>query len=379
LVSETEYASFLDLLYGAAVEQGDWERVIATFADMIGGARVWMPELSLASGVGASVMARIDPAAQTTYFQHFATRNPFVRPVMTNPGAPWPLSVRTDEDEFAKDEFVRTEYYNDFLKPQDIHSCLIVRLGRRDGMMATLNVSRPRHREQFGGPDLELARRLHPDLVRAFYLSRRFADLGAFAAGMAETLERSLHGVLLLDNAGRIRHANTVAERLLKEADGLCVVSGRLSASQSEAASRLETLIGQAARSQGGTRVGGSMALPTPTRAMPLSLTVAPLRSERQLAGAAPSVLVCVTDLEAGVSLPEQNLRDLFGLTPAETRLALVMFEGLAPREAAERFGVSPHTVHAQLARIFEKTGANRQADLVRLMMRAAGVTLGAP
>ena len=89
-----------------------------------------------------------------------------------------------------------------------------------------------------------------------------------------------------------------------------------------------------------------------------------------------PSVLVCVTDLEAGVSLPQQKLRDLFGLTPAETRLALAIFEGLAPREAAERFAVSPHTVHAQLARIFEKTGVSRQADLVRLMMQAAGVGL---
>jgi len=65
------------------------------------------------------------------------------------------VNVRTDEDEFAKDEFVRTEYFNDFLKPQDIHSCLIVRLGRRDGMMATLNVSRPDRCEQFGGADLE--------------------------------------------------------------------------------------------------------------------------------------------------------------------------------------------------------------------------------
>src|ERR1700683_4267660 len=190
LVSETEYADFLDLLYGAAVEQSQWEQVIARFADMIGGARVWMPELSLASGLGTGVIARIDPAAQTTYFQYFAKRNPFVRPMLSNPQAPWPPCGRTEEDDFEKGEFVRTEYYNDFLKPQDIHSCLIVRLGRRDGMMATLNVSRPSHREQFAGADVELARRLHPDLMRAFSLSRRFADLGGFADGLAETLDR---------------------------------------------------------------------------------------------------------------------------------------------------------------------------------------------
>lgn len=378
MLTESDYAAFLDLLYGAAVEQGDWENVIATFADMIGGARAWMPELNLANGLGAGVIARIDPAAQSAYFQHFAKRNPFVRQVMNNPNAPWPVNVRTDEDEFAKDEFVRTEYYNDFLKPQDIHSCLIIRLGRQDGMMSTLNVSRPSRREQFSGADLDLARRLHPDLIRAVNLSRKFANLGAFADGMVETFERSTHGVLLLDDTGRIHHANAAAERLLWEADGLCVVSGRLSASQTEAARQLRALIGQAARRPGSSRAGGSMALPTPTRALPLAVTVAPMRSERLLAGsAAPSVLVCVTDLEAGVSLPQQKLRDLFGLTPAEARVAQAIFEGLAPKDIADRFGVSQNTVNIQLARTFEKTGVNRQTDLVRLMMRAAGANLG--
>jgi DNA-binding CsgD family transcriptional regulator/PAS domain-containing protein len=379
LVSETQYAGFLDLLYGAAVDPGEWERVIATFADMIGGARAWMPDISVANGSGRGVVARIDPAAQATYFQYYAKRNPFVRLVIDNPKAAWPLNVRTDEHQFPKDELVRTEYFNDFLRPQEIHSCLVVRLGRSDGVVSTLNIGRPRHREQFNNAELELARRLHPDLIRAFNLSRKFADLGAFAAGMAETFERSSHGVLLLDDKGRIRHANTIAERLLKEAGGLCVAGGRLSACQSEPARQLGALIDRAARRQGSARAGGSMALPTPTRALPLSLTIAPLRSERLLAGAeAPSVLVCVTDLEAGVSLPVERLRELFGLTPAEARVALAVFEGLAPKDIAERFGVSHNTIQVQLARIFEKTGVNRQTDLVRLMMRAAGVNLGA-
>ena len=117
------------------------------------------------------------------------------------------------------------------------------------------------------------------------------------------------------------------------------------------------------------------MALATPSRRRPLSVTVAPCRRE----GLDPfrsghSVLVCVTDLEAGVSPPEQTLRNLFDLTPAETRVALALFEGLTPREAATSFGLSPHTVHVQLARVFEKTQTSRQSELARLMMRAVGI-----
>ncbi len=374
MLSEVKYNAFLDVLYGAAVEQGDWERAIAQFADLVGGAKAWLPELNLADGSGHGVIARIDPAAQETYFQYYASRNPFVR--LGSP-EPWPLTVRTDEDAFDKGDFVRTEYYSDFLRPQDIHSCLVVRLGRRGGMQSTLNVSRPRRNDQFSRSDLEVARRLQPHVIRALDLSRRLADLGAVADGLIEALDRSQHGVLLLDGAGRIVHANALAERLLGEAGGLCAVRGRLSASPNEAARRLEALIGQAAGRCGSGRAGGSMGLATPSRIHPLSVVVAPLRSERLRTPGGPCVIVCVTDLEAGVEPPARQLAAVFGLTPAEGRVALALFEGATPREAAAGLGLSPHTIHVHLAKIFEKTGAKRQAELIQLMMRMVTSQIG--
>jgi DNA-binding CsgD family transcriptional regulator len=367
MVTETEYAGFLDLLYGAPVEPGDWKTVITRFADMIGGEKAWMPDLDMINGGGGGVIARIDPKAPEIYVQHFASRNPFIRRYAT--GA-WPLTVMTDEDSFPKEEFVRTEYYNDFLRPQDIHSCVVVRLARRNGLQSTLNVARAKSKGQFTGAEVEIARHLHPHVIRAFNLSRRFADLRASSAGLVEALDRSLHGVLLLDHSGRVSHANIVAERLLREGGGLRVVGGRLSAWRGDLARRLESLIGRAARGDGASRTGGSMALPTPSRLLPLSLTVAPLRADRPLARTDDSVLVCVTDLEAGVSLPVQRLAALFGLTPAEGRVALALLEGATPREAADQLGVSSNTVRVQIARIFQKTGTNRQAELIRLMMR---------
>ena len=63
-------------------------------------------------------------------------------------------------------------------------------------------------------------------------------------------------------------------------------------------------------------------------------------------------------------------MRDLFGLTPAEIRVAVAVVEGATPREIADRFGVSVNTVQIQLARVFDKTATHRQTDLVRLLMR---------
>ena len=120
------------------------------------------------------------------------------------------------------------------------------------------------------------------------------------------------------------------------------------------------------------------MPLTVATSAVPLSITVAPVRLESvAMLGAAPAVIVCVTDTETGLRLPEQQLRDIFGLTRAEARLALALFEGLSLAEAAEALIISRFTAQNHLARIFEKTGVNRQATFDQAIMRPVGLKLG--
>jgi DNA-binding CsgD family transcriptional regulator len=369
-MNEGDYAGFLDRLYGAAIERAEWPGVIARFADLVGGAKAWLPSLDLSSGGGQGVLARLDPRDQDAYFEYYYTTNPFVRLGPAELASPWPLWITTDEDRFIREEFVRTEYYNDFLRPQDIGSVLIVRLGRHGVMQSTVNITRPVGQGQFSRAGVEMANRLHTDMVRAFNLSHRFADLKDFNAGLAETLDHSRHAVLLLDAFGRIRHANAAAEALLAEPDGLCAAAGRLTAAAAADARRLEGLIARAACPDSSSREAGSMGLKTPSRRQPLSLIVSPLRSERSIGPRAASVLVCVADLEAGLSLPERQLRELFGLTPAETRLALELLKGADLRESALALGTSPTTVRNQLAAIFAKTDVNRQAELIQLMMR---------
>ena len=68
MISEREYGEFLDLAYGAALEPGSWTQVIERFADLMGGAKAWMPSLKLRDGSGDGLLARIDPREQDAYF-----------------------------------------------------------------------------------------------------------------------------------------------------------------------------------------------------------------------------------------------------------------------------------------------------------------------
>nr|QQZ50235.1 hypothetical protein JKL49_00325 [Phenylobacterium glaciei] len=62
------------------------------------------------------------------------------------------------------------------------------------------------------------------------------------------------------------------------------------------------------------------------------------------------------------------SVRESFGLTAAETRLAARLKDGLSLKEAADDMAVSLNTVRNQLRAIFEKMGLNRQSELVRAL-----------
>jgi DNA-binding CsgD family transcriptional regulator len=60
-------------------------------------------------------------------------------------------------------------------------------------------------------------------------------------------------------------------------------------------------------------------------------------------------------------------LAGAFGLTPTELRVCLAIVEVGGVPETAQALGIAETTVKTHLHRVFAKTGASRQADLVKL------------
>jgi len=377
---QSKHDDLVDLVYEAALDADLWRPVLEGFADLIGAESARLAWENLTARTGTVLTARTDPAAIDVYFRYFAARSPLWpsgATVRLEPRA-WASRIIRDDEIMPKEAFLKTEYYNDFFKTFDWHASMsmgLVKVGAESGSLAFYASER---RGRFSDADVAMCASLQPHLARAFNLGRKFAETHGLTKTLSEVLDASPHGLVVLDADGRVRHVNRAAERLIANADGLAVIGGRLIAGGRQAARRLEVLIAAAIAPDGARRTGGSMALPTPTRRLPLSIIVAPVRSQRQIPFGVPNgAVVCITDLDAGLSLPEQRLRDLFGLSRAESRVALTLFEGLEPRQAAERLGVSFYTVRGHLVRIFDKTGTAGQVALARLMMRTVGAGLG--
>ena len=85
-----------------------------------------------------------------------------------------------------------------------------------------------------------------------------------------------------------------------------------------------------------------------------------------------------MTDLLARPAPSAARLQAVFGLTPAEARVAGGLLSGLSLGGVARASGVEPETVRTQAKRIRAKTGARTQNHLLGMLM-AAGSGLGTP
>ena len=80
--------------------------------------------------------------------------------------------------------------------------------------------------------------------------------------------------------------------------------------------------------------------------------------------------IVALLDRENRTVANPQTLQRMFGLTSAETHLALRLAQGDAPLEIARNWRLSRTTIRSQLASLFAKTETRRQAELVALLAR---------
>jgi DNA-binding CsgD family transcriptional regulator/PAS domain-containing protein len=172
---------------------------------------------------------------------------------------------------------------------------------------------------------------------------------------------QSRDAAFLLDERGKVLRISPEAERAL---GALAIKSGRLCAHDPAANAALQAAISKAIEPNGA--LAGSVRLAAGEGLGFLQLVVSPLSRERRfLAPFEAAAIVHLIDPAAAKAMDAAVIGELFGLTPAEARLAAALAGGQTLVEAAARYGVAVGTMRTQLKSIFGKVGVNRQQDLI--------------
>lgn len=180
--------------------------------------------------------------------------------------------------------------------------------------------------------------------------------------------------VMILDRRGAVVGTNDPARRLLAARDGVELVDGCVQARDRRSRDTLNRAILAAlsVSTTGGS--GGSAAIERPGRPALLA-TVSPMpETAAPFAVFRSAVIVRLIDRTTSPEPRDTGWSTLFGLTPAETRLATTLLASDGNlRHIAGQLGIAYATARVQLANVFDKVGVNSQIQLVRLPTRLSG------
>lgn len=368
-----DLSALIDAVYDAALDETLWPvlaaRIAQAFASTSTGMAVQsqMPARRRVELLGFT--ANFDAAAIEDYRTHYWQRD-----IWAERGAKAGLGrVLASKDIISDAEFERTEYHFDWCRARDIYYVVGSVFPISGDEIGILGIHRPKGGIPYDENDKARVGLFLPHLRRALQIRRRLTEPAIQRQAALEALERSATAMLVLGREGQLVYANRPADALLRAGDAIRAVGDRVVARDRAGAQRLSRLVREAADTAAGQAAaagGGALSLPRGDR-LPLTLLVAPFRPARDgFGGAAPAAILFIRDPEAP-SPATAALRDMFGLTPAEAGIAGALADGKALDDIACIRRISLNTARSHLKSVLAKTGTDRQAALVALVLRS--------
>jgi DNA-binding CsgD family transcriptional regulator len=274
-------------------------------------------------------------------------------------------------DVIPYDEFVQTRFYKEWARPQRLVDTANAILERSARTAAGFVVFR---HERDGLVDDETRRRMRlivPHIRRAALIGKSLDLKDAQATTFADAFDGISAAMFLVDASGRIAHANAAGNAMLNAADILRIAGGRVIANDPQIEQTLTDIFATAG--------AGDAAMGIKGIAIPLSAIdgaryvahVLPLTSgsrQRAVTGCAAIAALFVHKAALDTPSPPEVIGKAYKLTPMELRVLLAIVEVGGVPEVAEALGIAESTVKTHLHRAYDKTGTNRQADLVKLV-----------
>jgi len=374
-MNQSQYDNLIGSIYDAAVMPELWPVFLEQLSDTFksrGTALHLVDFASLSSTCRSDETSfiqtvRTDPETVVSYERYYSKVNVWLENSKYLPEG----ELVTSDRLLPVQEFVKTEWYNDWLKPQGYFHAMIGHILKQDTLAVRLSIFRSKQ-QPFSADETALFARLVPHLRRSCMIHKKFAEVKSILTTDTELLNRLPVGLVLLDKSGQAVFVNRMAENLTRCSDGFYFnAAGRCLAGTADETRALRLLLDNAIE----LGQGNAMSLHRNKSNRPLSAIVVSLQNQTlPFIGSVPAVALFLCDPDLPLDLDDSLLTQCYGLSPAEAKLATALLRGQTPSDYAEMRGISNNTVKTQLKQVLIKTGTHRQSELIQLLTTGFGM-----
>lgn len=368
MASATDLAALIESIHDAGLDARQMPIVLRRIADRIDAQRInlW---------VGAPGCIRSPEeweGVEASFVRSYEAYYGRMDPIVPLAGTWAPDTILTDRVMVAQSVLDRSEFYQDWVRPQGIRGFAVANFLHDGDVVGLLGAPRLT-RTPYPQRSLDFVATLLPHIRHAVRTHRHLERIRLSESDHCDALNAFVNAILIVDRQARVAFANREAEALLAAGDVLQAGPRGVVTHAVSSTHHLHALISKATCDDACARAGGAMLLDRPPPARALQVLVSPLGPRARQPGVdthRPAAMLLVIDSEHSHQGPETQLVALFGLTPAEARVACEVARGCDPKYVADALCVMPSTVRTHLHHVFAKTGTRRQADLMRLIAR---------
>ena len=370
ILEANRFSSLVGDIYDAAVDPAQRNAALEQVAGFVGGSAV-------------TILSRDAARLSIEIHQHFGSESRFRqlyrdRYVELDPVLDRHLDLAGEQaigvtDIMPYSDFLATSFYREWVEPQGAVDLATVTLERSNTRTTVLQVMRGRSRGTVDDAMRERMRLLAPHIQRSRVMGRQIRARSHTVEDLAEVLDGLSTAICLLDAEGRVVHANAACRQLFVDGDLLAIVGDRIVARNTQAEKIFRGLFDVVA--DGGPHSSGRrrIDLMTSVDGQHYLVHAFPLSRRRGLQRDSAATVLFLQKAAMVPLLVPDAIAAAFRLTPSELRVLMAIVEFGGVPDIAAKLGIAETTVKTHLGRLFEKTGAGRQADLVKI---AAGFSV---
>lgn len=371
MLTDVDKERLIGLIYDAACDNRRWNNVLQELQKKLNADAISWCEFDFKHRKG-KILDSIgyDQSYLRSYIEKYASLNVWLQEQWCNS----PGRVLLGEEILGEAELVQTEFYTEWLMPQDLlhRVCIVVKRERQ--MVFYLEALRSNAKAPFGKQEKQCLSTLLPYLQLAVQRNSYLWQL----AVIEEAINCCPYGLLAVNKQAEPLLMNRMAEQFIRDKALFLPDQDRLTLTGLKTSVRFHESIANAATSSSvanGYQSSEAMIIPRRNHLGPLWIVVTPLSRKLRRVVCQEEQVALVYIFVAGIfgPLQETMLKTFFGLTPAEQKLARLILEGCRLDTAADKLGITKNTVRTHMKRIYAKTKTENQSDLVRLLLGGPG------
>jgi DNA-binding CsgD family transcriptional regulator len=366
MIDDEQWLTIADAFQAAAVDGEGWYEALAEFAEASGSQHGQL--VCMSNGRDAlNLLTNVDPALPQAFLAAGGT-DPRVNP-RRRAGLARPLLTPVAESDFITPDAVKRDiHYQEFAVPWDVPYICLTTLEQRKDLLVGFAVIRSRRQGHIDEQGKRLFASMAPHVRAAVRTSLALGE--ERAALLADTFEKLSMPAFVCDGSGHIVRLTPNAEKLCAGNSGLSLRRGKLGAARPEDNAALEAAILAASSRMADTPTHSVAVRSALEDGVVTTIDIMPLPRRRLELRFDAGVLLIVRTPTNDAQRRATLLRESYGLTPAETEIALALADGKKAEAIAHVRGVSVGTVRVQIKSLLAKAGVNRQIELVARLSR---------